>query len=150
MYENAKRAEIVSEALSWLGTPHVNMARVKGAGVDCGQILAAVYEAVGLIPSYDPGQYPSDWHLHRDDSRYLEAVELYAKKINSNPKPGDIVLYKYGRCIAHGAIVIQWPTILHAYVNKGVILDDAEANRELVSRQMGFWSVFPGHEGDDK
>ena len=29
---------IVEEAYTWLGTPHVNQAKVKGKGIDCGML----------------------------------------------------------------------------------------------------------------
>jgi hypothetical protein len=38
----AKRAQ-VQEALTWLGIPYHHHARVKGVGVDCAQLLCAVY-----------------------------------------------------------------------------------------------------------
>ena len=31
--------KIAAAAMPWLGTPHVNQARVKGIGVDCGMLL---------------------------------------------------------------------------------------------------------------
>ena len=138
------RAAVVAEALTWQGTPHIHEARVKGAGVDCGTLLLEVYEACGLIPHVDLPHLPHDWAAHRDEERYLEHVEQWAHRIEGPPEPGDIVLYRYGRCISHGAIVVQWPQIIHAYVNKGVILDDALANADLAQRQVGFWSVFDG------
>lgn len=137
------RDRIIQEALSWLGTPYAHAQRCKGAGVDCGQILAAIFEAVGTIPAHNTGAYPHDWHLHRGEERYLQQVERYAHKIDGPPEPGDIALYRWGRCISHGAIVIQWPVILHAYVGQGVILGDSVADKDLARRLVGFWSILP-------
>lgn len=39
--------EIAKAALPWLGTPHVNQARVRGRGVDCGMLLIAALEDSG-------------------------------------------------------------------------------------------------------
>ncbi len=136
------REEVVAEAMSWIGTKYHHAARVKGAGVDCGQLLAAVYEAAGVIPHVQPEPYPSDWHCHRSEERYLAHVEAFAHRIGGPPLPGDLVLYRFGRCISHGAIVVSWPRVLHAYVGQGVILDDAVANQALASRQVGFWSLW--------
>ena len=41
--------KIANAALEYLGTPHVNQARVKGKGVDCGMLLIASLEDSGVI-----------------------------------------------------------------------------------------------------
>jgi cell wall-associated NlpC family hydrolase len=140
--ELAQRTCVVAEARTWLGTPYHHMARVKGAGVDCGQILAAVYEAAGVIGHIDTGAYPHDWHMHRSDEMYLSRIEEIARRIDGPPKPGDICLFRFGRCISHGAIVIAWPCILHSYVGRGVILDDVVPGSALSARLVGYWSPW--------
>jgi len=143
--ESTQRAAVVTEALSWLGTPYHHHARVKGAGADCGLSLAAIYEAAGVLPKVDPGEYPPDWMCHRDEERYLGVVEQYAHRIEGPPQPGDIALFRFGRTISHGAVVIEWPTILHAYAVAGeVVLDDGVANQDLAPRLVGFWSPWGG------
>lgn len=142
METSVARAQVVAEALLWLRTPYAPMARVKGAGVDCGQFLAAVYEAVGVIPHQEIAAYPHDWHMHRGEERYLAHVEACAHRIEGPPQPGDIVLYRIGRTVSHGAIVTRWPQVIHAWVGKGVILDDALGNAELVKHFVGFWSPW--------
>ena len=140
---DSQRQRVVEEARGWIGTPYHHRGRVKGGGVDCGMILAEVYEAAGVVPHVDPGEYPHDWHLHRDEQRYLAQVEAYAHKIEGPPQPGDIALFQYGRCISHGAIVVEWPEVIHAYVNvRGVVLDNAVQNKDLESRLVGFWSPW--------
>ena len=141
--EMKERAAVVQEALSWAGTPYHHRARVKGAGVDCGQLLAAVYENAGVVPPIHPGAYPPDWHLHRSEERYLAHVQEHAHQVEA-PGPGDIVLFRFGRCISHGAVVVAWPRIVHAYVGMGVVEDDAETNPILASRLAGFWSPWGG------
>jgi cell wall-associated NlpC family hydrolase len=136
------RERVVAVAMSWLGTPHHHHARVKGAGVDCGQFVAAVFEEAGVVAAFETDEYPHDWHLHRSEERYLGYVNRYAKRIYDNPQPGDIVLYRYGRCISHGAIVVKWPQIIHSFLGLGVVLDDAEANHALAQRFVGWWSVW--------
>jgi cell wall-associated NlpC family hydrolase len=140
--EQGARARVVAEALTWVRTPYAHMGRVKGAGVDCGQLLALVYEAAGVTPEVVPESYPHDWHMHRSEERYLGHVEHYAHQIPGPPLPGDIALYRYGRTISHGAIVTRWPQVIHAYVGKGVILDDALGNADLKKHFVGFWSPW--------
>lgn len=145
--EQVQRLAVIQEALTWIGTPWRHQARVLGAGVDCGQILAAVFEKAGVLPHVDPGDYPRDFMLHADEERFLGLVELYARRIEGRPAPGDIALFRYGKVLSHGAIVIRWPTIVHAYVKAGqVVLDDAEANKDLEHRLEGCWSPWAGGE----
>ncbi len=123
--ETRQRAAILAEARSWLGTPYHHEARVKGAGVDCAQLLYAVYRHAGRIPAFDIPHYPPDWHLHRDTERYLGFVLDHAVEIAGPPLPGDIAIWKFGRCFSHGAIVLEWPRIIHAYVGRPCEVEDA-------------------------
>lgn len=137
-----QRMAVVDEALSWLGTPYHHLGRVKGAGTDCGQFLACVYDAAGVIESPEvPLDYPHDWHLHRGEERYLGAVLRYAKPVEY-PAPGDIAVFKYGRCISHGGIVVLWPIMIHSYLRIGVTLDDVEQTMEFRQRLKGFFSPW--------
>lgn len=143
MTEAEQRAAVVAEARTWLGTPYHHAAGVKRAGVDCAFLLIRVYAAVGLIETFDPRPYPADWHLHRDQERYLGWVHQYARPVPA-PLPGDIVLFKFGRCVSHGAIVVDWPTVIHAYRSEGVVL--AVAGKEPIpdERIAGFFSWWEG------
>lgn len=134
------RDQIVAEALTWKMTPYHHQGFVKGAGVDCAFLLIKVYHAVGLIPDIDPRPYPPDWHLHREEQRYLGWTEKYAHKVDT-PQPGDAALFQFGRCISHGAIIIEWPIVIHAYRGEGCVLADASRD-PLVKRLVGFWSLL--------
>lgn len=138
-----QREKVLSEALSWLGTPYHHQGCVKGGGVDCAMILTDVYREAGLIPRIDPRPYAPDWHLHRSDEKYLGWVEKYADKIEeSEAAPGDLVLFSFGRCVSHGAIVMNWPMVLHAYrPEHEVVLTDVSRNPALAARIAGFYRV---------
>lgn len=116
----------VEEAKTWLNTPYHSGAKLKGVGVDCGQLLIAVYENVGVLNpgECEPGYYSPEWHLHRSEEKYLSWVQKYSDRVENNPKPGDIVLFKFGRCVSHGGIYIGDNKIIHAYINMGVIMSD--------------------------
>jgi cell wall-associated NlpC family hydrolase len=130
----AERAAVVAEARSWLRTPYHHMGRVKGAGVDCATLLAEVYARASVIPPVAIPFYPPDWHLHRDAERYLRFVLDYAEEVPA-PHPADIALWRFGRCFSHGAIVIDWPVVIHAYAGKGCVMEDAARARWLA--QLG-------------
>ena len=138
---SSERLRLVEIAHSWLGTPWHHEARIKGAGVDCLQLLIAVYVEAGLIDDIHPDPYASDWHLHRDEPRYLEGLLGYCDPVD-DPLPGDIVMFKYGRQAAHGAIVIDWPTIIHAWRDqRAVVLSDVANTPTLSERVAGFYRL---------
>ena len=141
-----RRTQVVAEAQTWLRTPYHHMGRVKGAGTDCLMLLAEIYETAGVIPHIDVPFYPPDWNLHRDAERYLEGVIRYALEVPAwddadPPQPGDIAVFKFGRCFAHGAIVLQWPRLIHAWHNAGVIYADATQG-QLAGRPVRIFDPF--------
>lgn len=117
---------VVAEAMTWLRTPYHPRGRVKGHGVDCVTFPVLVYAAVyGKEPSV-PAKYSVQWHMHHDEEKYLAHVLEYADPIDS-PEPGDFVLWRFGRAFSHGGIIIDWPLVIHAHMENGVTLDDADA-----------------------
>lgn len=125
--EQIQRDTVVTVARSWLGTPYHHMGRIKGreGGVDCLTLLAEVYSEAGLIPRPDVPHYPRDFMNHRSAELYLDGVLKYCGEV-TEPLPGDIAVWKFGRCFSHGAIVIDWPRIIHAHSTTNCLLDDAE------------------------
>lgn len=139
----AKRQAIVDEAMGWIGTPYHHCARIKGVGVDCAQLPAAVYAAVGLIPDLQP-EYSPQWMMHRDEEQYLEWVRPYAREITREElQPGDLCMWKFGRTYSHSAIVIDVPTVIHAMNRAGaVVLGDIDRDAELIDRPALYFSLF--------
>lgn len=133
-----RQQAIIDSAMTWLGTPYHHRACVKGAGVDCAQIIKAVFVEAGLIETFEEGDYPPDWMQHRSEERYLSFVTDRADQVDT-PLPGDVALYKVGRCFAHGAIVIDWPLIIHASNrDREVVLADGTQGW-LAGREVQFW-----------
>lgn len=134
--EAGERAMVVAEAQSWIMTPYVPCADIKGRGVDCAMILIRVYVDSGLCAAFDPRPYQPDWHLHRSEEKYLGFLAPHAKEITKEDvKPGDIMVFKYGRCYAHGAIITHVKPeiiIVHAYsIARRVIEEPLSGNRAL-------------------
>jgi cell wall-associated NlpC family hydrolase len=144
------RAAVCAEALSWLGTAYHHHGRLKGVGVDCAQILCAVYEACGLVPHVDPGLYPHDWHLHRSEELYIawlercgarEVVQTPGNHAGAcGPQVADVALFKFGRTWSHGGIVVDTDTIVHAYLGRGVIVSRLD-EEPLDGRAPRYWSL---------
>jgi cell wall-associated NlpC family hydrolase len=134
----AKRAAVVAEARSWLGTRYHHAADVKGrqGGVDCAMLLVRVYCDLGLVERFDPRPYTRDWFLHRNEERYLGFLLARSREVRT-PLEGDIVLFKVGRCFAHAGIVSRADplTIIHAFSNAHCVVEDViERSAELSAR----------------
>jgi cell wall-associated NlpC family hydrolase len=135
-----RQQAVIDAAHTWLRTPWHHRARVKGAGVDCAQLLIGVFAEAGLVDEFDTGEYPADWMMHREEERFLSFVTRYADPVES-PAPGDVVIYLVGRCFAHGGIVIDWPDIIHASNHdRQVCLADGMQGW-LAKRKRQFWRV---------
>jgi NlpC/P60 family putative phage cell wall peptidase len=144
MNEGQARAAVVAAARDWIGTPYHHAADVKGHGVDCAMILVRIYCDLGLVEPFDPRPYPPDWMLHRSEERYLGFL-LARSKIVAEPKPGDIILFRVGRCFAHGGIVTSPAPLIvvHAYSPaRCVFEEDVERNCDLASRPRVFASYW--------
>jgi cell wall-associated NlpC family hydrolase len=98
------------------------------------------------------------WHLHQSEEIYLQTVapvmrEIFPVRANWSretsaqgvrlkfPQPADFVIFKFGRTFSHGAIVVDWPIIIHSYIPHGVLLSDAERDGELIGRERKFFEV---------
>ena len=142
MYSD-QRQRVLAEAATWLGTPYHLNARLKGIGVDCGTFLMACFANTGLILDEDVGPFSPDFHLHRGEEIYFRQLEKYCHRLpaGQSPLPGDIATYQFGRIYAHGALVVEWPKIIHVHRQRGVIWDIATDN-SLSFRQGPFWSYW--------
>ena len=141
--EDEERQAVTTAAMRWLGTPFHHEAMVKGAGVDCGMFLIAVYREVGLIPEFTVEHYSSQWHLHRDREWYLELLSQYGREIPEEEKRfGDAVIWKFGRVFSHAAIILLWPLVIHAVNGQGVIIDNANCTFRLMGRPRKFFSSW--------
>lgn len=149
MNESSERARVVEIARTWLGTPYGHAMRVKGSATDCAFLLVETFHEAGLIPYLTSGSedsdipfYPIDWHLHRDEERYLKIIDRFAVKTETDsPLPADIALYQFGRTISHGAIVVDWPVVIHAWRESNRV-EFAEGNQaELGAHFVGIWRL---------
>lgn len=146
----AWRTAVIDEAKTWLRTPWHHAARIKGAGVDCGQFIIMTYINAGLVPPFETGDYPADWMLHQEGERYLGWVEKYLDRVDV-PQPGDVAAWRFGKCFSHGAIVLDWPLVIHAYrreravsygdATKGELSREHLASGGSAPREVRFYSI---------
>jgi NlpC/P60 family putative phage cell wall peptidase len=147
--EQVQRAAAVAEAQSWIGTPYHPQGDIKGAGVDCGMLLVRVFVDCGLCEPFDPRPYAQDWMMHRSEEKYLGFVFDRAEEISfEEARPGDVMLFRYGRCYSHGGIVTASKplAIVHAFQPaRAVIEEEVAANLTLSNplrrpRVFSYWA----------
>ena len=100
-------------------------------------LLIGVFHNIGLIPSIRPA-YPPDWHLHRDDERFMGWVEQFGCRVDE-PSSGDVALFRFGRAASHAGILETPDTMIHADMNAGKV-ERCEVRR-WPDRLVGYWRV---------
>jgi len=111
-------------------------------------LLRNVFVDTGLVPAFDPRPYPADWHLHRSEERYLGFVFDRCSEVTA-PQPGDVTIFKIGRCYSHGGIVTNAAplTIVHAYHPARRVVEDEISRDAFLSdpvrkpRIFSFWQT---------
>jgi NlpC/P60 family putative phage cell wall peptidase len=101
------------EARSWLGTPFVDGASVKGAGCDCIGLMEALGRSAGL---------PVPERAARSLEDGLGAV-LIRQPAGTAAQPGDVILLarERGGPPQHAALVTGAGTLIHAHWSQGVV-----------------------------
>lgn len=140
----SQRLTVVAAARSWIGTPYHHAADVKHVGIDCAMLMVRVFCDLGLVEKFDPRPYTSDWFVHRDEERYMGFLLARAHVVDE-PQPGDVMLFKLGRCFAHGGIVSKTEPLesIYAYSPaRSVIAEEIMHNAALAERPHKFFSYW--------
>ncbi|MBS0273727.1 MAG: C40 family peptidase [Proteobacteria bacterium] len=89
------QAQIVEAARSWIGTPYVHQASVKGAGCDCLGLLRGVWrELHGEEPETAP-PYSPDWAEATGEETLYAALSRHLREIDKRDiAPGDTALFR--------------------------------------------------------
>lgn len=135
-----RRALIVHEAETWIGTRYHHMGRVKGAGVDCLTFIVEVFERAGIVAPQDIPFYRPDFMMHQDRETYLEGLLEHGHEV-AEPLPADVAIFKWGRIFAHAGIVTDWPWMIHAAPAVGVVRMRGTEGK-LRGREVKFISAF--------
>ncbi|MCL4179177.1 MAG: C40 family peptidase [Verrucomicrobia bacterium] len=141
LYANSwDQARLIQVARRWLGTPFVPHACIPQAGVDCVQLVAAIYWETGAIDDRQFPDYTMDGGEHRNSSQVLEWLEASTRFERLTPgaavQSGDIACFRMGRVPHHVGLILQPPLFIHAMRNYGVIesrLDDPTFAKRLMA-----------------
>ena len=123
------RAEIVSAARAWIGTPYRHQASVKGVGCDCLGLVRGVWRALyGAEPAAVP-PYRADWAEVCGEERLLDATRRWlVERPLPDLGPGDVILFRMApeAAVKHAAIVTatdagREPRMVHAYWGRAAV-----------------------------
>lgn len=131
-------------------------------GCDCSGLLVGILKNLGYLVNFVMPAYPFDWNMHDCKHNYLtEFIPLYCDLVWTRPeenkknkkkikinwrnfKPGDVLLFKYGKVISHAGILIDESGLFaHCYFPVGTkysTLIGAKWNSRLVE----VWRVNEG------
>ncbi|MBU6409385.1 MAG: hypothetical protein KGR98_03260 [Verrucomicrobia bacterium] len=101
-----ERNDIARIAESWIGTPFMPNACVKGAGVSCQKLVGAIYIEAGWLPSdFVVPDGPMNWSGARKESLievFLSNFELFSVlKSTDESAVGDLLGFRIGGCVHH-------------------------------------------------
>lgn len=115
-------------ARSWLGTPYLHQASLKGVGADCLGLVRGVWrEVIGREPETPPA-YSTNWAEVEGEERLLQAAERWLVPVEPNEaRAGDVLLFRMApnAAVKHCAILSEdegpeW-RMIHAYWGRAVV-----------------------------
>lgn len=125
MSENLQAQAIITEALTWIGTPYRHQGRRKGVGCDCLGLLIGVWEAIYGAAPEQPGAYAADWAEAGGADTFLQAARRHcSEKAATEMAAGDLILFRWRPHLPakHAAILISRERFVHAYEGSAVVI----------------------------
>lgn len=112
--------QIESLIKKYWGIPYKHAGRDL-TGLDCLGLLHFFYKDCGIeIPDGDGGDYSPDW-TRTDPERYLRGILALGTPAPIDClKPLDLVYFRMGRNITHGAVMLDTVHFLHVLQNTRV------------------------------
>ena len=87
--------EVLRVARSWIGTPYVHQASVKGAGCDCLGLLRGVWRELRGAEPEDPPPYSPDWAEATGQETLYKALSRHLAEIpRAALAPGNVALFR--------------------------------------------------------
>ena len=133
-------------AKTYIGTPHVNGGRIKGAGLDCSTLPAEFFQELGHTEfAIEPG-YSGDWFCKKNcEEILLPYLQKHCDMVDSL-EPGDVISYRWGRAqYAHFAVYLGDDKVLHCQARNGVEITEISSpyffDKHGVTRITGYWRL---------
>lgn len=118
-----KRKEIIIEARTWLGTPWIHQASLKGIGCDCVGLVRGIFSKWGLAVDQNDLRYaPRPFH---NTEMLYETCKKYASEIPlAEARLGDILLFGAAGFPAHHIGILSYDDmIIHTWIDVGRVVE---------------------------
>ena len=141
--------QILEVARSWIGTPYLHQACLKGVGADCLGFLKGVYGELYADTQYkmppelsEIPKYTPSWAESSKEERLLNAAKQFLLPAKGR-LAGRVLLIRVipSSAIKHCGILSDENTLIHAYEKHGVVEEPLRSN--WLKREMHVFN-FPG------
>lgn len=141
--ERDQRQHFIDAALTWVGTPYRQLGYTKGpkGAIDCSMLLVGALVEARIFKPFDPRPYSPNWFLSQSDEKYLAWLDTIGAP-TTNPQPGDIQVFKMGRCFAHSGIIVDDRYIVHAYSRERCCRKTERFWPDLAKREAVFYDFW--------
>ena len=134
--------DLGAEARTWIGTPYVHQAAVKGVATDCLGMILGLWAYRYGEPAKDVPSYSADWGEPQQDERlWRSALDHFGDVTDQPMAPGQVILFRMrdGWVAKHLGVIAEvgdCPTFIHAYAGHGVTESPLSAPwaRRIVAR----------------
>jgi NlpC/P60 family putative phage cell wall peptidase len=110
--------QVVSIARSWIGTPYIHQASLKGVGCDCLGLLRGVWRELYRNEPEMPPPYSADWAEASGRETMADAAGRHMQPIDIESfTAGNVILFRWreGLPAKHCAIATSGETMVHAH-----------------------------------
>ena len=138
------RADIVTAARRWIGTPYEHQASLIHVGCDCLGLVRGVWrEVIGQEPERAPA-YTPDWAEASGAETLLHAADRHFQFVALNEfREGDVLLFRFREHLPakHLGVATSSTHMIHAHAGAGVteVAIGGHWRKKLVAA-----FVFPG------
>jgi len=118
------RAQVITEARTWVGTPYLHQARMKLVGVDCIGVVIGTARALGLVAT----DFDITGYSRQPDGTLIEKAGRYMTRITQAAmQPGDVVAIAFDGDPQHFGILVDYRhgglAIVHASNNYAKVIE---------------------------
>jgi len=133
------RADIVTEAREWIGTPFNHQAAVKQVGCDCAGMVKGVWRELGN----DVSRVPVDYPRTPSGGNLIKILDEFLDRTNT-PMAGNVIVFTLLNEPQHLGILTDTNTVIHAYQPLGKVVEH-RIDDKWKKRITGYYS-FRGVE----
>ena len=135
----------IQRVMEWthLGVPYRHRG-LKRNGCDCTGLIIGVLQEMGYLKDYKLREYTPDWNLHSKAGNYIvEELEKVCTRVTDPIRPGDILVFRFGRCIAHAGVMLDTCKMLfaHQHKNSGRCVFDIMRNSKWSAHFAGAYRL---------